>query len=150
MSKATINALLGDLNRIWRAREEKQLSRQKSHYNREFEQLRRAAAQKKPYTAVLQDQEIKRLKQELKDAQQALRENVAVIKQERDGPNTGLHLVDTTVKYTNKILLERRKLEAENAELKLKLDRVTGAVKNGETDRERFFEGASWAAHQCV
>jgi hypothetical protein len=61
---------------------------------------------------------VKRLKQELKDAHQALRENVAVIKQERDGPNTGLSLVDTTVKYTNKIQIEKRKLEAENAELK--------------------------------
>ena len=47
---------------------------------REIESLRRAVSQKKPYTQALQDQEVKRLKQELKDAQRGLRENVAVIK----------------------------------------------------------------------
>jgi cell shape-determining protein MreC len=80
-----------------------------------------------------------RLKQELKDAQQALRENVAIIKQESDGPNTGLSLVDTTVKYTNKIQIEKRKLEAENAELKQKLEQITASIRNGETERDKFF-----------
>jgi len=49
---------------------------------------------------------------------------VAVIKQEADGPNVGLSLVDSTVKFTNKIQLEKRKLEMENAELKQKLERL--------------------------
>lgn len=44
VSKAMINTLLADLNKIWRAREQKQLSRLKSHTNREVEQLRRAVA----------------------------------------------------------------------------------------------------------
>jgi hypothetical protein len=57
---------------------------------REIESLRRQVTQKKPYSQHLQDQEVKRLKLELKEANQALRENVAIIKQERDGPNTGL------------------------------------------------------------
>jgi hypothetical protein len=75
---------------------------------------------------------------------------VAVIKQERDGPNTGLQLVDTAVKYTNKIQIEKRKLEQENEELKQKLHRMSQSLKDGDTDRERFFEGASWAGRQCV
>jgi len=57
----------------------------------------------------------------LKDAQQALRENVAVIKQERDGPNVGLNLVDTTVRYTNEIQIERRRLQEENDRLKQRI-----------------------------
>jgi len=99
---------------------------------------------------VLQEQEVKRLKKELSFSQQALRENVAVIKQEADGPNVGLSLVDSTVKFTNKIQLEKRKLEMENAELKQKLERLQTSFKNGETEREKFFEGASWASRQCV
>lgn len=41
-----------------------------------------------------------------------------MIKQERDGPNTGLQLVDTAVKYTNRMQIEKRHLEAENADLR--------------------------------
>ena len=117
---------------------------------RELETLRRALAQKKPYSQHLQDQEIKRLKKELHDANQSLRENVAVIKQERDGPNKGLELVDTAVQYTNKIQIEKRRLEQENSELKQKLSKLQSSIREGDTERERFFEGASWAAKQCV
>lgn len=45
--------------------------------------------------------DIKRLKKEVKDAQQTLRENVAVIKESQDAPLEGLVLVDQTVRYTN-------------------------------------------------
>jgi len=38
--------------------------------------------------------DVKRLKGEVKSAQQSLRENVAVIKQDKKGPNHGLKLVD--------------------------------------------------------
>ena len=79
VSKALMNTLLQDLNRIWRAREKKQISRIKSEANREVQYLRRELAFKKPYDQVVHENDIKRLKSELKDAQQALRENVAVI-----------------------------------------------------------------------
>ena len=85
---------------------------------REVSYLRREVAFKKPYDQVMYEQDVKRLKAELKDAQQALRENVAVIKQESSGPNYGLNLVDTTVKYTNQIQIERRELQQENEKLK--------------------------------
>jgi hypothetical protein len=45
--------------------------------------------------------EIKRLKQQLKAAQQTIRENVAVIQETDTGSNKGLVLVDQTVSYTN-------------------------------------------------
>lgn len=62
ISKAMMNTLLTDLDKIWRQREDKKLQRLKSSMTREIESLRRALAQKKPYTQHLQDQEIKRLK----------------------------------------------------------------------------------------
>lgn len=69
VSKAMMNTMLADLNRVWRAREEKQISRIKASSLREVEQLRRALAQKKPVSQVLQDQEVKRLKKELNFSQ---------------------------------------------------------------------------------
>jgi hypothetical protein len=53
VSKAMMNTMLADLNRVWRAREEKQISRIKANSLREVEQLRRALAQKKPVSQVL-------------------------------------------------------------------------------------------------
>lgn len=94
ISKSLMNTLLHDLNKIWRAREQKQISRIKSQATRDVSYLRRQVANKKPYEEVTHEQEIRRLKMELRDAQQALRENVAVINQENKGPNSGLSLVD--------------------------------------------------------
>ena len=51
-----------------------------------------------------------------------MRENVAVIKQERDGPNYGLNLVDHTVKYTNEIQVAKRELESENERLRQRIN----------------------------
>lgn len=68
ISKAMMNQMLTDLNKVWRQRENKQIQRIKSQMTREIESLRRGLAQKKPYVQHLQDQEVKRLKQELKDA----------------------------------------------------------------------------------
>jgi hypothetical protein len=49
VSKALMNTLLQDLNRIWRVREKKQISRIKAEANREVQYLRRELAFKKPY-----------------------------------------------------------------------------------------------------
>ncbi len=62
---------------------------------------------------------MKRLKKTLKNTEHALRENVAVIgESNHNGPLDGLVLVDTTVKFTNQILEERRRLQDENEQLK--------------------------------
>ena len=67
VSKALMNTLLSDLNKVWRAREKKQISRIKSEANREVQFLRREVAFKKPYDQVMHEQDVKRLKAELKD-----------------------------------------------------------------------------------
>ena len=79
-----------------------------------------------------------------------MRENVTTIKNERDGPNQGLQLVDNTVKYTNKILMEKRELVKENEILKNKIEALDSMRVNGDQEREKFFEGAAWAARQCA
>lgn len=62
--------------------------------------------------------DVKRLKGEVKTAKAALRENVAVIKQDEAGPNKdGLLIIDQTLKYTNEIQMERRRLKDEKDDL---------------------------------
>jgi hypothetical protein len=68
---------------------------------------------------------MKRLKKTIKDTQSALRENVAVISEtNHNGPLHGLALVDSTVKFTNQVLEERRRLQEENESLKSQLSAV--------------------------
>ena len=55
VSKALMNTLLSDLNKVWRAREKKQTSRIKSDANREVQYLRREVAFKKPYQQVMHE-----------------------------------------------------------------------------------------------
>ena len=58
------------------------------------------------------------MKGDLKTAKGALRENVAVIKQDEVGPNKdGLIVIDQTLKYTTEIQIERRRLKEEKEQL---------------------------------
>lgn len=92
------------------------------------------------------EQEIKRLKSQLKAAQQSLRENVAVIQETDTGVNKGIMLVDQTVSYTNQIQQEKRKLQNENEELREKLAKAL----DDKPSSQNFYEGAAWAAKQAV
>lgn len=98
----------------------------------------------------MKDQDIKRLKSEVKQANQTIRENVAVIKESSNGPLEGLVLVDQTVKYTNQIQIERRKLIEENELLKKKIEMLEQQKKDERVEKEKFYEGASWASKQAV
>ena len=46
--------------------------------------------------------------------------------------------------------MERRKLLKENEELKQKVAALELNRRGGEIEREKFFEGASWACKQAV
>lgn len=106
-----MNQFLKDLNKSWKAREDKQIARIKSECNREVQFLRRQVQFKKPYNKVMHEADKKRLQGDLKATKAALRGNVAIIKQSDAGPNTdGLIMIDQTLKYTNEIQIERRKL----------------------------------------
>lgn len=59
-------------------------------------------------------------------------------------------MVDKTVKYTNQIQAERRELLRENESLKAKIALIESQTRNGDREREKFFEGATWAAKQAV
>ena len=95
--------------------------------------------------------DVKRLKGEVKSAKAALRENVAVIKQDESGPNKdGLIVIDQTLKYTNEIQMERRRLKQENDELQSRIDSMNLAKKDELDERQKFYEGASWLGRQSL
>jgi hypothetical protein len=115
VSQALMNQLLADLNKIWRDREKKSIARVQNNAHREIQYLRRQISFRKPYDQVVHEQDVKRLKKTIKDANTALRENVASIEESNHkGPLEGLALVDSTVKFTNQVLEERRRLQDEN------------------------------------
>ena len=122
VSQAMMNQMLQDLNRIWRSREKKSLARAQTQANREIQFLRRQISFRKPYDEVIHEQEVKKLKKQVKDTMGALRENVATIAESNHkGPLEGLTLVDSTVKFTNQVLQEKRRLQEENENLKAKI-----------------------------
>jgi hypothetical protein len=63
-----MNQLLQDLNRVWRSREKKQLQKLQNTSSKEISFLRRQLSFRQPYDKVVAEADIKRLKQELKEA----------------------------------------------------------------------------------
>ena len=57
-------------------------------------------------------------------------------------------MIDQTLKYTNQIQLERRKLQEEKDSLQEELDKFKLNQKDEVKEREKFYEGASWLGRQ--
>ncbi len=61
LTPGLINQLLGDLNRIWRDRERKQIARVKLHCSQEIAQLKRQLINRAPFDEVTAKKNIARL-----------------------------------------------------------------------------------------
>ena len=147
VSQALMNQLLTDLNAIWRDREKKRIARVQNLSHREIQYLRRQISFRKPYDQVKSETDMSRMKKDLKETQRALRENVAIIEEtNKKGPLEGLNLVDSTVKFTNQIMEEKRRLQDEVEKLHQKIDVMEQTRKGDGVDREKFYEGATWLA----
>ena len=95
--------------------------------------------------------DVKRLKGDLKSTKAALRDNVAVIKQSNAGPNNdGLVIIDQTLKYTNQIQMERRQLQEDKDALQSEIDRMKLEKADETQEREKFYEGATWLGRQSL
>ena len=91
------------------------------------------------------------MRDDLKSAKATLRENVAVIKQDQQAPNAdGLIVIDQTLKYTNQIQMERRKLHEEKEALQLEIAQLKGAKRDEKAEKEKFYEGAAWLGKQSL
>lgn len=59
-------------------------------------------------------------------------------------------MIDQTLKYTNEIQLERRKLQEEKDELQKQLDQMKLERTDETYERQKFYEGASWLGRQAL
>lgn len=53
-------------------------------------------------------------------------------------------MVDSTIKFTNQVLEERRHLKDENEVLTKKITALEDTRRNDGFDKEKFYEGAAW------
>ena len=67
VSQVLMNQLLQDLNSIWRDREKKQIARVQNLAHHEVQFLRRQISFRKPYDQHMHEQDVTRLKKDLKD-----------------------------------------------------------------------------------
>lgn len=76
MSESLINELLSSLNKIWRDREHKVISRLKTKYQNEIMELRRKNMMRSPYDEFQSNKTISKLKKDLKSVKDDLRNNI--------------------------------------------------------------------------
>jgi hypothetical protein len=76
ISESLINDLLSSLNKIWRDREQKQISRLKTKYQHEIMELRRKVMMRSPFDEFQSKNTISKLKKDLKSVKDDLRTNI--------------------------------------------------------------------------
>jgi hypothetical protein len=76
MSEELINDLLSSLNKIWREREKKQISRLKTKYQNEIMGLRRKLNMRTPFDEFTSLKTISKLKKDIKNVKDDLRNNI--------------------------------------------------------------------------
>jgi len=72
LTPALINSLLADLNKIWRDREKKQISRIKAQCTQEVNSLKRQLSHRTPYDHLQYKKSVSSLKTKLTSARQEL------------------------------------------------------------------------------
>ncbi len=101
LTPSLINQLLGDLNRIWRERERKQISRIKLQCSQEINQLKRQLINRAPFDEVTAKKNIARLQRQLDEARSQLKNGggSASLNTSNSSKTTplGVELIDNTL-----------------------------------------------------
>jgi len=144
-TSATIDNLLSDLNKIWRERERKQVTRIKQKYSTEVADLRRQGAMGNAGDIVEANKTIARLRCDLNAAYKEIQKNICKNSYDRANPlQTGK--IDDAMKLANTMRKERKDLTEENKKLKKRIEELEKVVKVEGSDRARYMEGAAWMA----
>lgn len=145
MNETLINKMLTELNKVWRERERKQVTRIRNKCNQEIANLRRQVAMTAPVKENNSKRQISRLKEQLKVAQKELRETVAKKVQDSNRPRQADH-VELALKAAGGIQDGKRALVEENQILKSRVKEYEKIHKDEDFERAKFMEGASWMA----
>lgn len=137
-----LNNLLSSLNKIWMEREKKQISKVKSNYQSEISSLRRKLAMKSGYDEFAAKKEIAKLRKDLKQTRDDLRDNIVLNNKLRTHPE-GLDLVDNALKLTNTFNNTKKCLQSE-------IDRLNKQINSQDEKysgkNQYYYQGCFWMA----
>lgn len=134
---ALAKELLHKLNSVWKERETRQIQRIKSKYQTEILDLRRRMNNKDSLDSVLNKNEAKRLKQEVRSARL---DNPILNKK-----NDGLDMVNSALKVASTFHSTKKDLENEISRLKKLIENNNILNDNNQNlERLKFNEGALW------
>lgn len=120
LNENLLTDLLTSLNKIWQEREKKQVNRLKSQYQSEIMSLRRKLAMKTGYDEFTAAKTISKLKKDLKQTRDDLRDNIVLNNKLRTSP-VGIDLVDNALKVASSFQNTKKCLENEIENLKKQL-----------------------------
>ena len=142
-----VNEMLKDLNRIYRERERKQVQRVKQQSQEEINKLKRKLTYRPTYDEVGARKNKQTLKRQITALTSELEQLQGRKKQALALQNTpaGVEMVQNNLIMVTKMQQQRKEMEAENAQLKHNLTRITQAGYGSEThDKQKYMEGAVW------
>lgn len=130
------------MNKIWGKREEKAIDRVKASLSHEMASLRRQLELNNKYDDVVKNQEINRLKGQLKRAYKENRENFDN-RAKRNPP--GVELIKETMKIKQETEKYKKRFTEENAILKEALSNMESNRFKDNSEKAVFMEGVTWA-----
>ena len=130
------------MNKIWGKREEKAIDRVKASLSHEMASLRRQLELNNKYDDVVKNQEINRLKGQLKRAYKENRENFDN-RAKRNPP--GVELIKETMKIKQETEKYKKRFTEENAILKEAISNMESNRFKDNSEKAVFMEGVTWA-----
>lgn len=145
LSEAKINALIAELNKVWKERLRKQVNRVKQNYMEEIVRLRRERAAANHFDEEEAKKAISRLKTDVNCAYKELKDSKA-IKDKEETPTKHKSLGGKG-NLSSTLSGERRRLKNENAWLKEQIDKLQEVAGAEGGERAKYLEGAAWAGN---
>ena len=140
-----INDMLRDLNKIYREREKKQITRIKAQSRDELNLLKRKLSYRAPFDEVTHRKNMARMREKINALESELSKNEkkknAQAQNVRDTP---LDMVENTLQLVTQMQVKRKQMEAENTNLKESLTKLREVQDNEVHDKQKFMEGAVW------
>ena len=137
--------LLGDLNKIWREREIKQVQRIKKQTREEVNDMKRKLSHRAPYDVIYEKKCVGHLKSKL----QQLAQEVQLLTGEKSKKKyadlpAGLELIEHTLTLLAKMQQEKRGTERVNEEMVDRMKVLEAFQRDEVHDKNKFMEGAIW------
>lgn len=107
-----ISRLLYELNKVWRGREKKVITRVQSNCSREIHDLKRRQQMKEPLDDVMVKRKIARLEEDLKRSRKEIN-RLAIENKSKIRGDVGTDNVKNSLKLMNEFQLEKKRLEEE-------------------------------------